>query len=122
MRTSPGFESSTIQGNYFKKQDVLYFPNLDREKVLCVEITRQSSDKNMTHFFVQSALLYTTDTQELRIRVHNVCYPLTNIKQLCYEYMDCVAIALYYTRVSQHRLQQNNFNFNAVMSTLELTH
>jgi hypothetical protein len=50
--------------------------------------------------YIQSVLLYSTAEGERRMRVHNACYPLTNIKNLPFDYIDSNAIAFYYTRMA----------------------
>jgi hypothetical protein len=71
--------------------------------------------------YIQSALLYSTAEGERRIRVHNACYPLTNIKNLPFDYIDSNAIAFYFTRMASQRLTLNVYNFNSTIASVELS-
>ena len=81
---------------------------LDKDRVFTYELERQSESSlavekrnviaNQTHMYIQSALLYSTAEGERRIRVHNACYPLTNIKHLPFDYMDTTAVAAFWSR------------------------
>ena len=92
-------------------------PTIDKDKVLMYELERQSEAAiaperrrliaDQTHLYIQSALLYSTSEGERRIRVHNACYPLTNIKHLPFDYIDTTAIAAFWSRHSIARLQLN---------------
>lgn len=64
--------------------------------------------------------MYSTADGERRIRVHNACIPLTNIKHLPFDYMDTTAIAFYFTRMANARLSMNAFNFSSTVSGVEL--
>ena len=66
--------------------------------------------------FVQTALLYSTAEGERRIRVHNAAIPLTNIANLCFEYMDTSALALYWARSAIARASVNQGNFQSVQT------
>jgi hypothetical protein len=81
---------------------------LDKDRVFTYELERQSESSlavekrnviaNQTHMYIQSALLYSTAEGERRIRVHNACYPLTNIKHLPFDYMDTTAVVAFWSR------------------------
>jgi len=83
-------------------------PQIDKDRVYCYEIERQEASqiaperrqliRDQTHLYLQSALLYSTAEGERRIRVHNACIPITNIRHLPYDYMDSTALAFYYAR------------------------
>ena len=70
--------------------------------------------------YIQSALLYSTAEGERRIRVHNSCIPLTNIRHLCFDYIDSTAIAFYYARSGLAKISMNAYNFNGVAAGIEM--
>lgn len=96
-------------------------PTIDKDRVFCYEIERADETtfpverrqliKGQTHLYLQSALLYSTAEGERRIRVHNACIPLTNLRPLPFDYIDPTAIAFYFARSSLARLTLNSFNF-----------
>ena len=120
-------------GNILIKQktsDLVICPTIDKDRVLCYEIERADEStfpverrhliKGQTHLYIQSALLYSTAEGERRIRVHNACIPLTNIRHLPFDYIDSTAVAFYFARSSLARLSLNSFNFQSAQSSLEL--
>jgi protein transport protein SEC24 len=124
VRTSAGFNQISTLGNILIKQktaDLVICPTIDKDRVFCYEIERADEStipvdrrqliKGQTHLYIQSALLYSTAEGERRIRVHNACIPLTNIRHLPFDYIDPTAIAFYYARSSLARLSLNSFNF-----------
>jgi protein transport protein SEC24 len=132
VRTSYGFTQTATYGNYVNKnktQDLVLCPVLDKDRVFVYEIERSDGPgvapdrlrliKEQTHLYIQSALLYTTADSERRIRVHNACYPLTNIRHLPYDYIDINALALYYARSGMAKLHLNAFNFQSVSAIVE---
>ena len=66
-------------------------------------MTRQGR-RDTTHLYLQSALLYTTSEGERRIRVHNICVPLTNMKHVPFEYLDLNATTFLLARISLNRV------------------
>jgi protein transport protein SEC24 len=70
--------------------------------------------------YIQSALLYSTAEGERRIRVHNACIPLTNIRHLPYDYMDTTALAFFYARSGLEKVKLNAFNFPGVATGIEM--
>jgi protein transport protein SEC24 len=90
-------------------QDLIICPQIDKDRVFVYELERQDGAsvpperrqliRDQTHLYLQSALLYSTAEGERRIRVHNACIPLTNIRHLPYDHLDPTAIALYYSRM-----------------------
>jgi len=71
--------------------------------------------QSMDEFNTDKSLLrMTTAEGERRIRVHNACIPLTNIRHLPYDYIDPTAIALYYSRMGLSKVQMNAYNFPTV--------
>ena len=58
--------------------------------------------------------MYSTAEGERRIRVHNSCIPLTNIKHLPYDYMDSTAMALYYTRMGLAKAAMSAHNYPGI--------
>lgn len=124
IRTSAGFNQISTLGNILIKQktsDLVICPTIDKDRVFCYEIERADEStfpverrqliKGQTHLYLQSALLYSTAEGERRIRVHNACIPLTNLRPLPFEYIDPTAIAFYFARSSLARLTLNSFNF-----------
>lgn len=88
--------------------DLILAPVLDKDRVFMYELERQGEAQmtpekrhilaKQTHIYIQSALLYTTPEGERRIRVHNACYPLTNIKHKPFEYIDTTALVAFWAR------------------------
>lgn len=133
IRTSAGFTQTGTFGNYLikqKTQDLILCPTIDKDRTFTYEIERQAESSvpperrrllvDQTHLYLQSALLYSTAEGERRIRVHNACYPLTNIKHLLYDYMDTTAVAAFWSRNALSRLQLNSFNFSSTVTGLEM--
>lgn len=134
LRTSAGFTQMATYGNVLikqKTQDLVLCPTIDKDRVICYELERLDEQtltperrvlvQGQTHLYLQSALLYSTSEGERRIRIHNSCIPMTNIRHLPYDYMDPTAIAFYLARMSQARLAMNAFNFTSTCGSIELT-
>jgi len=64
-------------------------------------------------------LLYSSADGERRIRVHNLAIPLTNVKHLCYEFLDVNATCHYFARVALSRLM-TNVNFSVTKGMVEM--
>jgi protein transport protein SEC24 len=66
----------------------------------------RASRTDVSHLYIQSALLHTSSNGERRIRVHNMAVPLTNMKHLPFEFMDVNATTLYFARMALSRVRK----------------
>jgi protein transport protein SEC24 len=116
VRTSYGFSQVASYGNIqikAKTTDLVLCPTLDSDRVLSYEIEKsevmnedpnRASRRDLTHLYIQSALLFSTSEGERRIRVHNTSVPLTNMKHIPFEYMDVTATLHQFTRMALSRV------------------
>ena len=87
---------------------------------MLVEDPTRAGRRDVTHVYVQSALLYSTSEGERRIRVHNLAVPLTNMKHLPFEHIDINALTHFYTRVALNRMN-TNVNFTVCRGMIEMS-
>jgi len=129
VRTSAGFNQIGTYGNILIKQrtqDLILCPSIDKDRVIVYELERQTDSQlpvekrvvlsDQKHLYIQSALLYSSQDGERRIRVHNAAIALTNIKNLPFEYIDSTALTLFWARNTLTRLSINQHNFTSVQN------
>jgi protein transport protein SEC24 len=70
---------------YLRGTDLLALPCIDCDKAYAVEMKNDESVMTTNSLSIQSALLYTTSSGERRIRVHNVCVPVSSALHELYQ-------------------------------------
>ncbi|KAI8327002.1 hypothetical protein EDC96DRAFT_612936 [Choanephora cucurbitarum] len=76
-RCSEGIVCHAFYGNCTTRvPDIMALPNVPRDQSYCVELVLED-DIQTSHVYFQTALLYTTCFGERRIRVMNLCLPVT---------------------------------------------
>jgi protein transport protein SEC24 len=120
IRVSNGFSQVQSYGNVqikSKTADLVLCPSIDADRVIIYEIEKndltnedptRASRRDVSHLYIQSALLHTSSNGERRIRVHNMAVPLTNMKHLPFEFMDVNATTLYFARMALSRVRELN--------------
>ncbi|KAG2202742.1 hypothetical protein INT47_004766 [Mucor saturninus] len=92
-RCSQGIVCHAFYGNCTTRvPDIMALPNVPRDQSYCVELAiEEEIQSSFAHF--QTALLYTTCFGERRIRVMNLCLPVTKSISELYNSVDQIAIA-----------------------------
>lgn len=92
-RCSQGIVCHAFYGNCTTRvPDIMALPNVPRDQSYCVELAiEEDIQSSFAHF--QTALLYTTCFGERRIRVMNLCLPVTKSISELYASVDQIAIA-----------------------------
>lgn len=92
-RCSQGIVCRAFYGNCTTRiPDIMALPNVPRDQSYCIELgIEEDIETSFCHF--QTALLYTTCFGERRIRVINLCLPVTKSMSELYASVDQVAIA-----------------------------
>jgi protein transport protein SEC24 len=89
IRCSSGLEISNFYGNFFiRGHDLLALPNIDSDKAFAVELQHSGSFISTPNACMQCAVLYTSSEGERRIRVHNICLPITQNLADLYKHAD----------------------------------
>ena len=82
VRCSKGLACSTYYGNFLLRgSDLITFPVIDADKTIFVELRYEENATNihtLTHYTIQSALLYSTTSGERRIRVSTILVPVSS--------------------------------------------
>ena len=74
--------------------------------------------KNKNNYlYIQSALLYSYGDGKRRIRVHNLCLPLSNNPRIIFESMNAENIASYYVKLTGDKLYKNKNLTNSISFT-----
>jgi protein transport protein SEC24 len=92
-RCSQGIVCRAFYGNCTTRvPDIMALPNVPRDQSYCIELgIEEEIQSSFAHF--QTAMLYTTCFGERRIRVMNLCLPVTKSISELYTSVDQVAIA-----------------------------
>ena len=92
-RCSQGIVCRAFYGNCTTRiPDIMALPNVPRDQSYCIELgIEEEIQSSFAHF--QTAMLYTTCFGERRIRVMNLCLPVTKSISELYSSVDQVAIA-----------------------------
>ncbi|CAO3606653.1 unnamed protein product [Mucor hiemalis] len=92
-RCSPGIVCHAFYGNCTTRvPDIMALPNVPRDQSYCIDLgIEEDIQTNFVHF--QTAMLYTTCFGERRIRVMNLCLPVTKSISELYSSVDQVALA-----------------------------
>ncbi|CAO3624413.1 unnamed protein product [Cunninghamella echinulata] len=92
-RCSSGLICKSFYGNCtVRSPDIMALPNVPRGQSYCIEIGIEEDIQSPTVYF-QTALLYTTCFGERRIRVMNLCLPVTKSISDMYTAVDQFSIA-----------------------------
>lgn len=82
IRCSAGFKVSRFYGNFLiRGQDLLLLPSVNNDTTLSVDIEHEAPGKDGASnniLYIQSALLYTTQNGERRIRVNTIACPVAS--------------------------------------------
>lgn len=120
IRISYGFKQLATYGNVqikAKTADLILCPQIDKDRTLVYDIERNEEAKDQhqkqlmndqTHCYIQTALLYSTSDGQRFIRVHNSAIPLTNKKELPFDWLDTSALSHYWMRRAIHHIGHNN--------------
>lgn len=141
VRVSSGFKQMGIYGNFLIKKrtaDLLSLPVCDQNSFIFYEIERDPMNKepaeskekekyrrrrnlseSATHFFVQTALLYTNSESQRKIRVHNIALPVTTKPTEIFDTLDMEAYLAFAARKANSRLEET-FNIAGTRSLIEL--
>lgn len=93
IRASKGIKMTTFHGNFFlRSTDLLSLPNVNPDNVFTIELAVTEEIKAPVVCF-QTALLYTSNTGERRIRVLTMSIPVTNSVSELYSNANCKALA-----------------------------
>lgn len=80
VRCTKGMRLTSFHGNHFLRgPDLLALPTLHADSTFAIEITHSDALLSASTISVQAAVLYTNSGGERRIRVHNVCIPVTKL-------------------------------------------
>lgn len=92
-RCSQGIVCHAFYGNCTTRMpDIMALPNVPRDQSYCIELAiEEEIQTSFAHF--QTALLYTTCFGERRIRVMNLCLPVTKSISELYTSVDQITIA-----------------------------
>jgi protein transport protein SEC24 len=71
---------------------------------------------NEPFVYIQNALLYTHSDGTRRIRIHNLCIPITNKLFEYYESIDVEALATFYTKLTVEKIFKTKKTSNSVLS------
>jgi protein transport protein SEC24 len=92
-RCSQGIVCHAFFGNSTNRiPDIMALPNVPRDQAYCVELAIEEEIQS-SYVYFQTALLYTTCFGERRIRVMNLCLPVTKSISELYNSVDQIAIA-----------------------------
>lgn len=79
IRSTKSVRCTQFGGRFFRRStDLLAMPNVDADKAYAVHFSFDESTIGDGPFCLQVALLYTTTSEERRIRVHTIVAPLSN--------------------------------------------
>ncbi|KAI9481440.1 MAG: hypothetical protein EXX96DRAFT_566720 [Benjaminiella poitrasii] len=92
-RCSQGIVCHAFFGNCTTRiPDIMALPNVPRDQSYCIELAIEEEIKS-SYVYFQTALLYTTCFGERRIRVMNLCLPVTKSISELYTSINQVALA-----------------------------
>ena len=88
------------------------------EEVQDKKINNYSSNFKENNFlYIQSSLLYSYGDGKRRIRIHNLCLPITTNKKAIFESMNAEIIANYYIKLTIDKLYKNKALASSVIYT-----
>ena len=122
------------------KNDLFVFPTLDSDQNFLFNIgynndkneennTENKKNNNIFNFentknnnnnnyvYIQSSLLYSYGDGQRRIRVHNLCLPMSNNPRVIYESMNAEIIASYYLKLTNDKLYKNKNLASSIIFT-----
>jgi protein transport protein SEC24 len=78
VRCTKGMRLTNFYGNHFLRgPDLLSLPTVNADATYAIELTHSDALLSSSTISIQAAVLYTNSGGERRIRVHNVCIPVT---------------------------------------------
>ena len=80
------------------------------------DFNREAKNKP-NYIYIQSALLYSYGDGKRRIRVHNLCLPLSSNPRIIYESMNSYNIATYYLKLTCDKLYKSKNLANSILYT-----
>ena len=119
------------------KNDLFVFPTLDSDQNYLFNIgytTQKNLEENQepkkgnnlndfnktkinnnNYIYIQSSLLYSVGDGHRRIRIHNLCLPLSNNPRKIYESMNGDILASYYLKLTNDKLYKNKNLANSIL-------
>ena len=91
--------------------------NSDNNKNKNVFDFNKDAKNKPNYIYIQSALLYSYGDGKRRIRVHNLCLPLSNNPRIIYESMNSNNIATYYLKLTCDKLYKSKNLANSILYT-----
>ena len=99
IRATKSVRCTQFSGRFFRRStDLLAMPNVDADKSYALRFAFDETSVGEGPFCVQVALLYTTTTEERRIRVHTLVVPTTNKLADLYASVDVYAVSNLFAR------------------------
>ena len=118
------------------KNELFVFPTLDADQNYIFnigydkqndnekEIEKKENNNNFNNIkktkdflYIQSSLLYSYGNGKKRIRVHNLCLPISNNLKIIYESMSAEVIANYYIKLTIDKLYKTKNLVNSIIYT-----
>ena len=136
------FSNGLIISNYITpvlifKNDLFVFPTADSDQNFLFNIGYSTQDNeeekignkknsnlnnfnqtiinNKNYIYIQSSLLYSYGNGKRRIRVHNLCFPVSNEPKIIYESMNSEIIASYYLKLTNDKLYKTKNLANSIL-------
>ncbi len=104
-------------------KDLFIFPTYDSDQHYQIGINMIQNNENNNLYnndnfiFIQSALLYSFGDGQRRIRVHNLCLPLSNRARDIYNGINAEYLASYYLKQTIDKIYKTKNISNAIIST-----
>ena len=141
MKFSNGLEiSNYITPVLIVKNDLFVFPTIDSDQNFLFNIGynpqknieektdenkknknlydfNQPKINNTNYIYIQSSLLYSYGDGQRRIRIHNLCLPLSNNLSVLYENMNAEIVASYYLKLTNDKLYKTKNLANSILYT-----
>lgn len=93
VRTSSGLKVVEEFGNFFRRnRGEIDLPIIDSDKAFVIRVAHETTLQVSQQVIFQCALLYTSEKGDRRIRVHNLCVPVTNEISKVFRHADIDAI------------------------------
>lgn len=126
-RFSHGYRiSEYLTPSLISNRDLLNFPtgDCDQHHQLCLDINEANGEdatpnlsSNDNFVYIQSALLYSFGDGTRRIRIHNLCLPVSNRAKDIFESIDSEALAAYYFKSTIDKIYRTKSISNSIIST-----
>lgn len=126
-RFSHGYRiSEYLTPSLISNRDLLNFPTNDSDQhyQLCLDINEANGEdatpnlsSNDNFVYIQSALLYSFGDGTRRIRIHNLCLPVSNRAKDIFESINSEALAAYYFKSTIDKIYRTKSISNSIIST-----